>query len=167
MLLGRLLVRAAAGALLAVLVVDDDGVRVHVHRLAAARRREDVAVRVRVVVEGVVRAEVDADVVVRELAHLGIVDTEDLGLFVAAHAHAGDEVEEPEDDGGHDEGVGHARDRVCDLVAELDVVVVEPAAGNGRAAVEARDAGLGEEACEDVADESADGVRGEDLRHRV
>ena len=68
---------------------------------------------------------------------------------------------------GDDERVTHARDRVCDLVPELDVVVVEPAAGDGRAAVEACDAGLGEEAGEDVADEPADGVRREDLRERV
>ena len=121
-------------------------------------------VRVVLVIMRPAITQVDPHIVVRELAHLRVVDAEDLGLLGRAQAHAGDEVEEPEDDGGHDEGVGHARDRVCDLVAELDVVVVEPAAGDGRAAVEARDAGLGEEACEDVADEPADGVRGEDLR---
>ena len=138
----------------------------HMPRLPPTRRRGQRPVRVRVVVVIMRPAitQIDPDIVVRELAHLRVVDAEDLGLLGRAQAHAGDEVEEPEDDGGHDEGVGHARDRVCDLVAELDVVVVEPAAGDGRAAVEARDAGLGEEACEDVADEPADGVRGEDLR---
>ena len=66
---------------------------------------------------------------------------------------------------GHDEGVAETRDGVGDLVAELDVVVVEPATGNGReAAVEAGNASLGEEASEDVADDTADRVRGEDLQ---
>ena len=66
---------------------------------------------------------------------------------------------------GHDEGVGETRDGVSDLVAELDVVVVEPATGDGgKAAVEAGDARLGEETGEDVADDTTNRVRCEDLQ---
>ena len=64
----------------------------------------------------------------------------------------------------HDEGVAETRDGVGDLVAELDVVVVEPAAGNVCDAVEAGDALLREEAGEDVADHTANSVRRKDLR---
>jgi hypothetical protein len=31
---------------------------------------------------------------------------------------------------GHDKGVRHRRGRICELVCELDVMVVEPSAGN-------------------------------------
>ncbi len=54
--------------------------------------------RVRVVVELVRLPEVDPDVVVRELAHLRVVDAEDLRLLARAQAQAGDEVHDPEDD---------------------------------------------------------------------
>ena len=64
---------------------------------------------------------------------------------------------------GDNKRVTHARDRVCDLVPELDVVVVEPAAGNDGEAVEPSHARLREEAREHVADHTANAVRGEDL----
>lgn len=64
---------------------------------------------------------------------------------------------------GHDEGVAHAGDGVGDLVAELDVVVVEPASGDGRGAVEAGDARLREEASKNVANQTANSVGCEDL----
>ena len=64
---------------------------------------------------------------------------------------------------GHDEGVAETRDGVGDLVAELDVVVVEPAAGDDREAVEPSHARLREEAREHVADHTANAMRGEDL----
>jgi len=41
----------------------------------------------------------DADVVVCELAHLGVVDTDNLRFLVGAEAEARDEVHDPEDDG--------------------------------------------------------------------
>lgn len=106
---------------------------------------------------------VNSNVVVRELAHLSVVDTDDLGLLVGAEAAAGDEVHDPEDDGGHDEGVGDAGGGVGELVAELDPVVVEPASGDDSDAVEGSDGRLSEEASADVADETTDGVSGEDL----
>ncbi len=47
---------------------------------------------------------------------------------------------------------------------ELDVVVVEPAAWNDGDAVETRDAGLREERGQDVADDTPNSVRSEDLK---
>lgn len=65
---------------------------------------------------------------------------------------------------GHDEGVREAGHRVRELVRELDVVVVEPAAGDLSDTIEARDALLREQAGEQVADDAADGVRRKDLK---
>ena len=75
-------------------------------------------------------------------------------------------MHDPEDDGGHDEGVAKACARIGELVAELDVVVVEPASGDDGDVVEACDRSLGEEAGEDVTDDSADAVRSKDLHLR-
>lgn len=110
------------------------------------------------------KLSIDCNVVVSELAHLGIVNTNDLGLFVGAEAAAGDEVHDPEDDGGHDEGVGDTGGGVSELVAELDPVVVEPASRDSGNAVKGSDGGLSEEGSANVADETTDGVSGEDLR---
>jgi hypothetical protein len=41
----------------------------------------------------------EADVVVRELAHFGVIDAEDFGFGRAAETGPGCEVEDPEDDG--------------------------------------------------------------------
>lgn len=78
----------------------------------------------------------ELDVVVGELAHLAVVQAQLLLLGRHAQAQAGDEVQEEQDDAGHDEGVGEAGDAVGELVAELDPVVVEPAAGDLGEAVE-------------------------------
>ena len=69
----------------------------------------------------------------------------------------------PQDERGDAEGVSDPGDGVGELVCELDVVAVEPAARDEGEAVEACDAGLGEETGEEVADYAADGVGGEDL----
>ena len=141
--------------------------RLHVPRLAPARGRVQLPVRVVVVLVVVpaALAEVDPDVVVRELAHLRVVDAEDLRLLARAQAHAGDEVQDPQDDGRHNKRVRHARDRVGDLVPELDVVVVEPATIDRRkVAVERDDARLREQRGEDVTDDTADRMRRKDLR---
>lgn len=84
-------------------------------------------------------ATLELDIVVRELAELGIVETHLLFLGGGAQAQAGNEVHQEEDDAGHDEGVGEAGDAVGELVAELDVIVVEPAARDLGEAVEVGD----------------------------
>ncbi|KAG8965179.1 hypothetical protein FRC00_009872 [Tulasnella sp. 408] len=99
---------------------------------------------------------VDSNAVVRELAHLSVIDIDDLGLLVGADAAARDEVHDPKDDCGQDEGVGDAGGRVGELVAELDPVVVEPTSGDDSDAVEGSDGRLSEEAGADDADETTD-----------
>ena len=65
---------------------------------------------------------------------------------------------------GHDEGVSEAGGRVREMDGELDVVVVEPAAWDDGDAVETRHAGLREERGQDVADDTPNSVRSEDLK---
>lgn len=50
---------------------------------------------------------VNANIVVCELSHLSIVDTDNLSLLRSTEAEARDKVHNPEDDGGHDKGVAH------------------------------------------------------------
>lgn len=80
------------------------------------------------------------DVVVRKLANLDVVDAEDLFFFGGAELERwnplAEEVEESEDNAGHEEGVEAAGDGIGQLVAHLDPVVVEPAAGEVGEAVE-------------------------------
>ena len=64
---------------------------------------------------------------------------------------------------GHDEGVAQAGCAVRNLVAKLDVVVVEPAPGDDGDPVKPSDARLREQAGEHVADDAADSMGGEDL----
>ena len=63
----------------------------------------------------------------------------------------------------HAERVRKASDRVCELISELNVIVVEPAARDLGRAVEPGDARLREEGSQDVAHDAADAVRSEDL----
>ena len=103
------------------------------------------------------------NVIISELSDLSIVDAEDLGFLRGAQGEAGDQVHDEEDDAGAEEGVGCARDGIGDLVAELNPVLVEPAAVDLGEAIEVRYVVGGEEGCEDVADESTDGVLSEDI----
>ena len=41
---------------------------------------------------------VNADVVIRELAHISVIDTEDLCFLCSAQRETGNEVHDPEDD---------------------------------------------------------------------
>lgn len=72
-------------------------------------------------------------------------------------------MHDPQDDGGDNERVGKAGNRVSELVSELDVVVVEPASRNLGETVEASNASLGEEASEEVTNDTADTVSSENL----
>jgi hypothetical protein len=101
------------------------------------------------------------------LSHLGVIDADDLVLFRASEAEPRDEMHRPADGGCHDERVGHAGDRVRDLVAELDPVVIEPAVRGPFRAVERGDGALSKEAGKDVADDTTDGVGGEDIESLV
>lgn len=72
-------------------------------------------------------------------------------------------MHDPEDNSGHHEGVCHACCAVGDLVSELDVVVVDPATVDYEDSIVGGDGALREEGGEDVAEETTDGVGGEDL----
>lgn len=103
------------------------------------------------------------DVVVGELANLGVVDSQNLGLLVGAQAQARDHVDEEQDERREDERVETPRDAVGELVAQLHPVVVEPPAGDDGDAVQGRDGAAGEKGRADVAHEAADGVHGKDV----
>ena len=79
------------------------------------------------------------DIVVRKLAQLMVVDAEYLCLFGGTQAEARDQVHDEENDAGAEEGVGEAGDGIRELIAELDVVPVEPATGDNGHAVEVGD----------------------------
>lgn len=78
------------------------------------------------------------DVVVRKLSKLAIIETHLLLLGRDTQAEARNEVHEEENDASHDEGVGKSSNTVGELVSELDVVLVEPTAGDDAEAVEVR-----------------------------
>jgi len=71
-----------------------------------------------------------------KLSNLGIVNSHDFVLLRGTQTKARDEVDEEKDDTAADKRVCEARHRVCELVAQLDVVVVDPAAVNLGRAVE-------------------------------
>ena len=119
------------------------------------------------------------DVVVGEFAHLGIVDTNNLGFFVATKTEERNVVHDPQNNGlrkehgtirrfntrgrvtpthGHDEGVGKAGHRVCQLNSELSVVVIEPATRNHRNAIGTRDTCLSKKTSQHVANYSTNSV---------
>jgi len=78
----------------------------------------------------------ELNIVVGELAELGIIQTHLLLLSSHTERQARDEVHEEEDDAGKDKRVRETGDRVRELVAELDVVLVDPATGDLAAAIE-------------------------------
>lgn len=75
-----------------------------------------------------------------ELADLDVVETKDFVLVAHAELEDGDEfsdeVEGAEDEAGADEAIGTTGDGVGELVAELYVMVVKPAAGDNRNAIQ-------------------------------
>jgi hypothetical protein len=107
------------------------------------------------------------DVVVGELADLCVVDAKDFGFLAGAEGEAGNQVHDEEDEASATEGVESAGGRVRELVAELDPVVVEPAAVDLSEAIEMGYVVSSKEACEDVANETTDGVFREDVQRII
>lgn len=81
----------------------------------------------------------ELNIIIRELAELSIVKTDLLNLGADTERQARDEVQDEADEAGHDKGVGKPSDRIGELVAELDVVLVDPATVNGGGAVKSGD----------------------------
>lgn len=83
----------------------------------------------------------DLDVVVGELAELGVIETEVLVIDVDTEAETGDEVHEEEDQAGQDERPDETGDGTSKLVAELDVVVLDPATIDDQGTIERSNVG--------------------------
>lgn len=110
----------------------------------------------------------DLDVVVRELAVLVVVHSEELSVLRGAQLQAGDEVDNFGNNGRHDKSVGGRGDNDGDLPAQDGVVAVEEATDGARVdAVEANDVLAGEEGVEDEADHAADAVLSKDIERVV
>lgn len=74
-----------------------------------------------------------------KFTNLGIVHTKDFFLFRDAQVQTGDQIDDEENDAASEERVGHTGDGVRQLVAELDVVVIDPASVNDRGTIEVGD----------------------------
>jgi hypothetical protein len=126
----------------------------------------------------------NANIAICELAHIGVIDTEDLHLFCGTERKTGNDVHDPEDDSldgidktllkkktkkkrrgtyRHDERVGKSRDEIRELMGKLDVMLVQPTTGNDGDPVESSDAGPREEAGEEFSDNTDNSIRNEDL----
>ncbi len=131
--------------------------------------------------ENVAGMSLELDVVVGELAELGVIGADVLLLGLDAQAQAGNQVHQEEDDACQDERVRETGDGVGDLVPELYVVVVDPATGDHAEAVERRYVitigalvkgyqidtrwgyKRGEKTGEQVSDDTTDSVDGENI----
>ena len=78
------------------------------------------------------------NIVVGEFPELRVVDSDDLGLLRCAERKTRDEVHDEKDDAGAEEAVGESGDTVCELICELDVIAIQPAATDGRETVKMR-----------------------------
>ena len=63
----------------------------------------------------------------------------------------------------HDKRVGESGDRISELIGKLDVMLVQPTPGDEGDPIESSDAGLREEASEEVTNNTANSVRSEYL----
>lgn len=109
----------------------------------------------------------ELDVVIGELANLGIVDAEYLRLLVGTEPQAGYHVDDEQDQSRKGEGVEAAGDGVGQLVAQLDPMVVKPTACNYGRAVEPRHGLACEEGRADVAHQASDSVYGKNVQRVV
>lgn len=79
------------------------------------------------------------NVVIRKLSELTIIETHFLLLSSHAQAEAGYKVHEEQNDAGQNKGIGETGNTVGQLVSELNVVLVEPAAIDLAETIEVRD----------------------------
>lgn len=107
-------------------------------------------------------------VVVGELAELGIIDSHFFFLGSGSELQAGKPTREKgqsqQNDAGHGKRVRHSRHRVSQLNGKLNPVLVDPAAINLGDAVQMRNVVGGEETREQVAEETANAMYGEDVQ---
>ena len=67
----------------------------------------------------------------------------------------------------HNEGVGESSDGISELIAKLDVMLIQPTTGDDSDTVESSNAGLREEAGKEVTNNAPDSVSGENLYPRI
>lgn len=76
------------------------------------------------------------NIIVSKLSELCIIHAQCLFILRCSETESRNEVHEEENDTGAEERISEARHAVCELVGELDPVMVEPTAGNLAKAVE-------------------------------
>lgn len=107
---------------------------------------------------------INANVVVSELSHLSIIDTNNLGFLRSAESAPRDEVHNPEDDGGRDQRVREAGAAVSSLIAKLDPVVVNPTTTDDGDAIKSGNVLLSEKSGEEISDDTTDSMGREDIK---
>ena len=68
------------------------------------------------------------NIVVGEFSEFMVIDTDDFRLLGCAEGKTGDEVHDEKDEAGAEKAVGETGNTVCELIGELDVMAVQPAA---------------------------------------
>jgi hypothetical protein len=106
------------------------------------------------------KKEMSVDRVRRRSRQVLTVRSELLGFGVETDLHARDLVDHEQKAVGHDEAPGADGNNTEQLLEGLHPVAVHPAAGN-RVASELGDSGVGEDAGEESADDTADSVESE------
>lgn len=104
------------------------------------------------------------DLLIEELVD---IQTDHLGLLAHAQVHAGDELDNVQQDAAHDERIARNGTDLSELQADLPAIAVHGAGRLGAEAVQRRDPGLGEDAGEEGADHAADAVQLEDVHALV
>lgn len=109
---------------------------------------------------------VDTNVVVGKLAKVGIIDTDNLGLFASSKSESRNKVHDPTDEGGDGKRPSGGSDNLGELVTELNVVVVWPSTID-LGTVESGDGSLSQESSHDGTDHTTYTVRGKDIESLV
>lgn len=76
------------------------------------------------------------------------------------HATSRNMIQSDENQGSNSESISYSSNSSCELVSELDVVVIDPSSGNN-CAVEASHSAIGEQSCAASSKESSDGMSSE------
>ena len=75
------------------------------------------------------------NIIVGEFPKLRVIDSDDFRLLRCAEGKTRDEVHDEKDEAGAEEAIGETGDTVGELISELDVIAVQPAAIDGRETV--------------------------------
>ncbi|CRK19747.1 hypothetical protein BN1708_000412 [Verticillium longisporum] len=142
------------------------GPGVHQRNAVLLRRRVPAVVRVaarRLVLDVVQHLARQLDVVVCELANLGVVNAQDLRVLVHAQPQPRNHVHEEKNHTRAHKRVGASRERVGHLVRNLDPVTVDPPAVDRADVVECRNVVGREEGRQNVAHEAANAMHGKNV----